>query len=189
MVKAIIKKIRDNFSANAHPRLGSMLRNVAILFGGNALSSVVGLVYLAILTRALSLEQFGLYALYGALVTVVGRFTSFQTWQAQIHYGAHAKQSDNKPLIFNILFFGWMLDVVAGLLGFGIAVFLGGFAPQLFGLPDDGLSEVAVAASILIFNWICSPTAFFRLHDRFFPQALYQNISSICPKFQNIIFF
>jgi len=177
--KKLSERVLKDWFARAHPRLGALLRNAGIVFGGNVLSSFVGLTYLAVLTRALSLEQFGLYSLYGALVAVVGRFTTFQTWQAQMHYAAHAKESENKPLIFNILFFGWLLDIVAGILGFGVAVLLASTLPQVFGLPQGGVSEVAVAAFILIFNWMCSPTAFFRIYDRFFPQALYQNISNI----------
>jgi O-antigen/teichoic acid export membrane protein len=144
---------------------------------------VVGLLSTAVLTRALSLEQFGLYTLYFALVAIVARLTSFQTWQAQIHYGAHAKESENKQVIFCILFFGWQLDVAAGIVGFVVAVILGGAIPQVFGLLDNTLPEVMVAASILLFNWLCSPTAFFRLYGRFFPQVLHQNITSILQLF------
>ena len=46
-------------------------------------------------------------------------------------------------------------------------------------MPHNSGFEAAVAAAILIFNWVCSPTAFFRLYDRFLPQALYQNIANI----------
>ena len=179
MVKKLIEQVLDDLFTKVHPRLGALLRNAGIVFGGNALSSIIGLLYLGVLTRALSLEQFGLYSLYGALVAVIGRLATFQTWQAQIHYGAHATESEHKPVIFNILFFGWLLDIVAGVLGFGLAMLLASTLPQMFGLPQNTVLEVAVAAVVLIFNWICSPTAFFRLYDRFFPQAFYQNISNI----------
>ncbi len=177
-MKSLIDRVRLGVKEKSHPRLGALVRNASIVFSGNVLSSVIGLLYLAVLTRALTIEQFGLYSLYGALVTVVGRFASFQTWQAQIHYGAHAREAGDGSLICSILFFGWLLDVVAGLIGFLVALLLASMLPQLFGLPQDSMVEVAVAASILIFNWICSPTAFFRLYDRFFPQALYQNVSN-----------
>ena len=161
VLKKRITRTLDNLRAEVHPRLGALIRNASIVFGGNALSSIIGLAYLAILTRALSLEQFGLYSLYGALVTIVGRFTTFQTWQAQIHYGAHAVETKNKRVIFNILFFGWLLDLIAGIVGFLVVMILATTIPQIFGLPHNSISEAAVAAAILIFNWVCSPTAFF----------------------------
>lgn len=149
-----------------------------MVFGGNLSASVLGLLYLAVLTSALSLEKFGLYVLYGALIAIVGKLVSFQTWQAQIHYGTAAAKEKDNLLLYNILFFGWLLDLLAGLAGFLIALALVAFIPELFGLPQDSMTPAAIAATILIFNWISSPTAFFRLYDRFVPQALYQNISN-----------
>lgn len=158
--------------------LAPIFRNTRILISGNAISSFFGILYLAILTRALSLDQFGIYAIYGTFVNIVGRFTCLQTWQAQIHYALHADISKTPKKIANIFFFGWVIDILGGLLGFGVALALGLVAPHIFGLSGGSLSNVAVLASLLLFNWTNVPTAYFRIKDRFFPQALYQTLSS-----------
>jgi len=162
-----------------HPRFISLLRNAGVVFSGNALSSVIALIYLGVLTRAISIEMFGLYSLYRAFVGIISRLASFQTWQGLIHYGAHAKESGDKGLLLNLLCFGWILDIVAGVLGFAIAVSFAVWVPSWFGLPTDDIIPAAVASSILFFNWTSAPTALLRIYDRFYPQALYQNISAV----------
>jgi O-antigen/teichoic acid export membrane protein len=164
------------FRFDPHARFFALLKNAGVVFGGNATSSLIGLVYLCILTRALSVDQFGLFSLFGAYVGVISRLTSFQSWQGLIHYGAHAHVIGDKKLLFNILLFGFLLDLGAGAVGFLVALLGGAIIPQLFGLPEHAQIEVAVAASILLFNWICVPTALLRIYDRFMPQAIYQNI-------------
>jgi len=174
----IRKLLSSKFRFDAHPRFFALLKNAGVVFSGNALSSMIALLYLGVLTRAISVEQFGLYSLYGAFVEVISRLTSFQTWQGLIHYGAHAKESGDKPLLMNLLVFGWMLDFFAGIAGFGIAIAGAIWLPGLFGLPKGELLPAAVAAAILLFNWNSAPTALLRIYDRFVPQAVYQNIAA-----------
>lgn len=176
----MLKKILSSkFRFEAHPRFFALLKNAGVVFGGNALSSVIALLYLGVLTRAISVEQFGLYSLYGAFVEVISRLASFQTWQGLIHYGSHAKESGDKPLLMNLLLLGWLLDIVAGIAGFCVAVAGAIWIPGLFGLPEGELTPAVVAAAILLFNWSSAPTAFLRIYDRFVPQAVYQNIGAI----------
>lgn len=162
-----------------HPRYFALLRNSGVVFGGNATSSIVALIYLGVLTRAISVEQFGLYSLYGAFIEIIGRLTSFQTWQGLIHYGSHAHERNDKALLFNLACFGLILDVLAGALGFVIAILVAAWLPSLFGLPEGELLPAVVAATILLFNWSSTPTALLRIYDRFFPQALAQNLIAV----------
>lgn len=162
-----------------HPRYFALLRNSGVIFGGNATSSIIALIYLGVLTRAISIEQFSLYSLYGAFIEIIGRLTSFQTWQGLIHYGSHAHEQNDKALLFNLACFGLILDVLAGVLGFVIAVLMAAWLPSLFGLPEDELLPAVVAATILLFNWSSMPTALLRIYDRFFPQALAQNLIAV----------
>lgn len=175
----IRKVLSSKFGFDAHPRFFALLKNAGVVFSGNALSSMIALLYLGVLTRAITVEQFGLYSLYGAFVEIISKLASFQTWQGLIHYGAHAKERGDKELLFSLLCFGWALDVVAGVLGFAAAVFLALWVPSWFGLPTDDIVPALVAASILLFNWTSAPTALLRIYDRFFPQALYQNIAAV----------
>ena len=162
-----------------HPVVARLYRNAGILFTGNISSSLLGLVSLAILTRALSLEVFAVYTLVIALVHILDRLTSFQTWQALIHFGSHALEQNDKTLLTSLFLFGWLLDIVSGLAGFGLAITITTWLPSLFGLHEEALLPVAIAASVLLFNWLSSSTAIMRLFNRYYAQAIYQNITAI----------
>ena len=164
---------------NAHPRLLNLIRNASIVFSGNVANAVIGLVYLAVLTRALTIEQFGTYALFGAYVALIGRLTSFQSWQGLIQYGTQALADNDKPLIYNLLCFGSLLDLASGVAGYLIAIGGAMLIPVWLGLGDSAVAGTAVAASILVFNWSSAPTALLRIYDRFVPQAVFQNIGSL----------
>jgi O-antigen/teichoic acid export membrane protein len=159
--------------------LRRLYRNVGVIFSGHVVAGLVGLMVWAILTRALPLEQVGLYALVTAYITLIDRLTSFQTWQALIHFGAHARDRGDTAQLTNLFAFGWFLDGITGVLGFVLALLGAAFVPHLFGLGDAALSLAVVAALPLLVNWISSATAVTRLYDRFFPQALYLKVTAM----------
>ena len=162
-----------------YPVVARLYRNVGILFTGNIISSLLGLVSLAILTRALSLEIFGIYTLIIALVHILDRLTSFQTWQALIHFGSHALEQNDKKQLTSLFLFGWLLDIASGFVGFGMALAITIWLPGMFNLNEATLLPVAIATSVLLFNWLSSSTAIMRLFDRYYAQAIYQNITAI----------
>ena len=164
--------------SGGYPRLAKLLRNVGIVFSGNVSNGIIGLLYLAVLTRALPIEQFGVYALFGAFVALVGRLTSFQAWKGLIQYGTEALAQDDKPLLHGLLRFGWLLDIASGVVGYAIALCAALLVPAWFGLGELALPGVAVAGAILMFNWTSAPTALFRIHDRFVPQAIFDNLGT-----------
>ena len=171
--------IKNKLVNIAHPRLTTLYYNAGILFGGNMLSAVISILSLMILVRALSLEQYGLYVLLVAFVTIIGKFIGFQSWQAQIYYGTHIKKNDKEELLHDLFAFGFWLDLLSGITGFIIAILIMFFLPKLAGVPDDAVIETAIVALVLVFNWSSSPTAYFRLRGNFFPQTFFQNIYSI----------
>lgn len=162
-----------------NPPLRRLYRNVGVIFSGHVVAGLVGLMVWAILTRALPLEQVGLYALVTAYITLIDRLTSFQTWQALIHFGAHARDRGDTAQLTNLFAFGWFLDGITGVLGFVLALLGAAVVPHLFGLGDAALSLAVVAALPLLVNWISTATAVTRLYDRFFPQALYLKVTAI----------
>jgi O-antigen/teichoic acid export membrane protein len=159
--------------------LRRLYRNVGVIFSGHVVGGLVGLMVWAVLTRALPLEQVGLYALFTAYITLIDRLTSFQTWQALIHFGAHARDRGDTTQLTNLFAFGWFLDGITGVVGFILALVGAAFVPHLFGLGDAALALAAVTALPLLVNWISTATAVTRLYDRFFPQALYLKVTAV----------
>lgn len=161
-----------------HPRLLRLYRNAGIVFGGNVVASLLGLVTLAVITRGLTLEDFGRYALIMAYVGLIDRLTSFQTWQALIHYGAEIRRQADPGQLMSLFAVGWLLDLAGGAVGFLLALVGASLVPHWFGLGEDALRLTAIASTTLLVNWTAAPTAFLRLYDRFHLQAIHQKVSA-----------
>lgn len=174
----MLARIRDSAFVQANPRLAALLRNAGVLITGNALNGVLSLVYLAIITRALGLELFGVYGLYIAYVAILNRLVSFQIWQALIAYGAPAHEKGDRGLLADLLALGWLLDIASGIVGYAVALLGAVLVPAWFGLGEDALPQVALVALMLLFNWRSVPTALLRIYDSFMPQALFANLTS-----------
>ena len=166
-----------------NPVLKRLYRNAGIIFSGNVVSALLGLLTLMVITRALSLDDFGHYALITAFIGMIDRLTSFQTWQALIHFGTHAREDNDKPLIMSLFAFGWGLDTISGFIGFFLAILAAMFVPAWFGLNIEhtntsAVTITAIAATVLLVNWTSTPTAILRLYDKFYAQALYQKVTA-----------
>lgn len=164
---------------SANPALHRLYKNAGILFGGNIASGGFNLLCIAILNRALGLETFGVYALVTAYISLIDRLVSFQTWQALIHYGSQAIIDNKGDRLNRLMFFGWILDAVAGIAGFTLAICGALLIPMWFGIDQAGFTTVLIAASPLIFNWVATPTAILRLYNKFYVQASYLNVIAI----------
>jgi O-antigen/teichoic acid export membrane protein len=63
------------------------LTNTGWLLGARGVHAVLSLVYLALATRVLGLDRFGLFVIAFTFAQIVVGFTSFQTWQSIIRWG------------------------------------------------------------------------------------------------------
>lgn len=164
----------------ANPALKRLYRNAGVVFSGNVVSAGIGLMTLMILTRALPLDSFGHYALITGFVGLMDRLTSFQTWQALIHYGAKARAEGDESLLISLFAFGWLLDSLSGIAGFAISIAAAYIVPGWIGLEGQtSVFLIVVAASVLLINWTSTSTAVLRLYNNFFAQALYQNVTAV----------
>jgi O-antigen/teichoic acid export membrane protein len=155
-----------------------IFRNAGVLISGNAISSVFELVSFSLITRALSLEDFGRYTLIIGFIFLIDRLINFQSWQALIHFGAKAKDTGDSEKLISLFSFGWIIDVATGIAGYLIVLMVSFFVPQWFGLGDYAIQYVAIAGFVILFNWTSVPTAFLRLYNKFYIQALYQKITA-----------
>lgn len=163
---------------NLSPNTKKLYRNAGILFSGNAISAIFSLATIALVTRALSLEDFGRYALITAFIGLIDRLVNFQSWQALIHFGASAYESDERGKLISLFAFGLSLDVVTGVIGYLLALLFSLFVPHWFGLGEHSVLFVAIGGCLILFNWTATPTAILRLFDKFYLQALYYKITA-----------
>ena len=65
-----------------------LMRNIGWLLGGRGVNAVLSLVYLALATRTLGIDNFGYFALIIALGQTVTGLANFQTWQFVVRWGS-----------------------------------------------------------------------------------------------------
>ena len=68
--------------------MNRLLRNIGWLLTGRGLNALLSLVYLALATRTLGLDNFGYFAIILALGQTVTGIANFQTWQFVVRWGA-----------------------------------------------------------------------------------------------------
>ena len=106
-----------------------LLKNIGWLLTGRGLNAVLSIVYLALATRTLGLDNFGYFAIILALGQTVTGLANFQTWQFVVRWGADE--------LADATGFAIALDLLSMLLGLVLAAVLVSTAPLWLPLPDD----------------------------------------------------
>lgn len=138
-----------------------ILRNIGWLLGSRGVNAAFSLVYLALATRALGLEDFGRFALLIVLAQGVAGLASFNTWQAVVRWGAeegHAATAAG---------FALALDLTSVAFGTLLALAAAWTAPYWLPLPPAlrPLSFMMCMAFLVAIR--STPTGVLRLHDRY----------------------
>ncbi len=149
------------------------LQNTGWLMGARGINAVLSLVYLALATRELGPERFGLFVIAFTFAQLVVGFSSFQTWQSIIRWG---QDEDGRKTATG---FALALDGVTILVGTIIAALVLGFAGDWLLLPEKMRfpTFLFTVASLLAIR--STPTGLLRLHDRYARAALADATTSI----------
>lgn len=141
--------------------MGTILRNLGWLLSSRGINAALSLVYLALATRTLGLENFGHFALIVVMGQMVAGLVTFNGWQAIVRWGMEQGEASGATG------FVLALDLVSIVAGVLLAVIFVWVAPLWLPLPTD----LRVAALILCMASIAgmrsTPTGVLRLHDRY----------------------
>lgn len=145
------------------PRL---FRNIGWLLGGRGINALLSLVYLALATRVLGLEDFGRFTLIVVLAQAIVGIASFQTWQAVVRWGSLPGEEERSAG------FALALDMLSVVVGGVIAGAVCWSASLWLPLPPElRLAAFAQCAAALL-AIRSTPTGILRLHDRYDLAAL-----------------
>ncbi|TCD04828.1 lipopolysaccharide biosynthesis protein [Erythrobacteraceae bacterium CFH 75059] len=108
-----------------------LARNLGWLLGGRGLNAVLSLVYLAVATRTLGLEAFGVLAVVLAMGQTVAGLAGFQTWQLVVRWGS----GPDGPA--EATGFAVALDLVSVAIGVVLAAALAGTAALWLPVPAE----------------------------------------------------
>lgn len=137
------------------------LRNLGWLLGSRGINAVLSLVYLALATRLLGLEDFGRFSMIVVLGQAVAGIASFSAWQAVVHWGASG------ALASRTVGFAMALDLLSIVAGSVLAAAVLFLAPVWIPI-EPGLRLTALAMCLAALVAIRStPTGVLRLHDRY----------------------
>ena len=138
-----------------------LMRNIGWLLSGRAVNAVLSLVYLALATRTLGLDQFGYFALIVALGQTVTGLANFQTWQFVVRWGA-GNEGPGEATGFAIA-----LDFLSVILGTIIAAALVWSAQFWLPLPRDLLWVAFWFCVVSLLAMRSTPTGLLRLRFQF----------------------
>jgi len=142
--------------------------NMGWLLGGRGFNAVLSLVYLAIAARTLGTEGFGHFALIIALGQAITGFSSFQTWQFIVRWGANPDepgvdlQRAREATGFAVALDG--VSVVVGTLASAVLVLT---APFWLDVPAELMWLTFAYCVISLLTIRTTPTGMLRLHSEY----------------------
>lgn len=142
--------------------------NMGWLLGGRGFNAVLSLVYLAIAARTLGTEGFGHFALIIALGQAITGFSSFQTWQFIVRWGA---DPDNPGVDLQrareATGFAVALDGVSVAVGTFASAVLVLTAPLWLDVPPELMWLTFGYCVISLLTIRTTPTGMLRLHSEY----------------------
>ena len=142
--------------------------NMGWLLGGRGFNAVLSLVYLAIAARTLGTEGFGHFALIIALAQAMVGFSSFQTWQFIVRWGANPDQPGvDLGRAREATGFAVGLDLVSIIGGSLVSVLVVLTAPLWLDVPPDLLWLALFFCVISLLTIRTTPTGILRLHSQY----------------------
>ena len=142
--------------------------NMGWLLGGRGFNAVLSLLYLAIAARTLGTDGFGYFALIIALGQAVTGFSSFQTWQFIVRWGADPENPGvDIARAREATGFAVALDLLSFAGGTVAAAVLVLTAPLWLDVPPDLLWLTFWYCVISVATIRTTPTGMLRLHNEY----------------------
>lgn len=163
--------------------LKKVFKNAGILAGGDVIAALLGFISFSILARSLGVNTLGLFTVIITYVTLVDKFVNFQSWQALIKYCDKIK--DDKSKFDSLLSFGLLIDLVSAFLAFFISITLCKFIGSFFNWNQETINLIKIYSFVILFNIEGTPTAIFRIGNKF----IYFSKKAIITSILKLFFF
>jgi len=164
-------------SAATESAFRRVLRNAGYLLGGKAAGTVLHFAALAVASRALGPEQFGIVVLIHAFAQTAGGLAAFQTWQTLIRFGTGHLIAGRISSLQRLIAFGAWLDLATGLLAMAAAMSILVLLGERTGVPA-GFTGTAILYCLVIPTMASSTASgMLRLFDRFGLLALQSGVN------------
>lgn len=146
---------------------------------GRVFVSIAGLVTMAMLTRHLGVELFGVLAVIRTLGTTVSDYANFNTWQAVIKYGTEAMAEHRKDDVKRIIKLSFVLDAGTAAIATVVVCVLAFALRATFGWDSTESLLCLVYGTTVITRIAGMPDGVFRICDAYRAQAIAAGFSAL----------
>ncbi|MDF2637194.1 MAG: hypothetical protein K0R64_178 [Novosphingobium lindaniclasticum] len=158
------------------------LVNIGHLLSGNFGGVMIMMASLAIATRALGQEQFGILAVILTIGRVCERLIRFESWQPLVRFIAVEEEHGDVGRMSSLYAYGLILDVSSALLAAVLSVVVAWLAGDLIGIGRGNVHLVAIYACAIACNPRGMASAALRLAGKFRVLA-YVQLASFVARF------
>ena len=123
--------------STAKTLLRSRIESVLHLMTGSVGNAIVMIGSLALATRALGPEAFGVMAMTLAVGRVCERLVRFESWQPLVRYAATEEAAADPERMSRLYLFGLILDVVGAIVAALLSIMVGFVLTRFFAFPPD----------------------------------------------------
>jgi O-antigen/teichoic acid export membrane protein len=146
---------------------------------GKLLSSVAGLVTMALLARHLGPAAFGVVAVIRTVVAVVDQYANFNTWQAIVTYGTEAIAQHRRQDVERVIKLSVCIDLATGITAGLVVIGLAYVIPSAFGWSADESRLCALYGLTLVTRVGGASDGIFRLCDAYRAQAISTSLGAL----------
>lgn len=159
--------------------LALVIRNAGWLLAGKAFGAILSLVYIAIVTRTLGIDQFGQFTLILGLGQAIVAFMSFQSWQLVIRFGHQSLVNGDDLAIGKLLGFCMTIDIIGAIIGCALAALMVALFADFFGWSSQVAIAALALAVISLLSIRSTAQGILRLHDRYRDSALAASVTPL----------
>ena len=141
--------------------------NSAMLTAGKVYTALVGLLYLALATRALGAHDFGVLILIHAYAVAVRDFVTLKTSQCVVRYGAICLEHNAREDFQKLIKFTTLLDLGFCAAGAVVGMLAVSAVGPHFGVTPELVPVATVYCTMILFNFKATSLGLLRLFNRF----------------------
>jgi O-antigen/teichoic acid export membrane protein len=158
------KNLMLSYKSNIFAKL---FKNTGILLAGNIAASLFSIISIAILVRAIGIEQYGWLVLIQTYSLTIDKLMNFQSWQALIKYGAEAIENRDNTQFASYIKQGIMIDIFTAILAASVAFISIDFIGNFMEWQEHIISIGKIYTLSILFHISGTPIGILRIFNNF----------------------
>ena len=157
----------DPLPSGARQIASRLAANTGWLLGGRGFTAVASIGYLALASRALGLERFGVFSLILAYGGTIAALAQFKSWQAVIRYGALHLADGRPDRLARLVGFTATVDWLSALAGVALAAVAVPLVGPWLGWTIEQQWGAALFSAVLLVTTGATASGVLRLFNRY----------------------